>query len=449
MDLKIFSTSNLNGEITAPPSKSYSHRAFTAAALAEGVSILKNPLTTGDVGVTIDVLRELKVKILRESKNSYIVERNAESFTTIHKMIHCKNSGTTIRIYSALALLIEGGIKFSGEFLKLERPIVPLLKALKRLGGEYKLKKNFLHVYRIQKGCNNVQLPGNISSQFITALLFLCPILRCSNLNILQIKTTNPIISYPYIQITLDVLKSFGVNVIEKIDEERKGTYNIETTQHYRPQVYTIPGDFSSASFIIAATILAKEDSLVIVNNLEKDNPQGDKKIVRILKDMGAKIKFNQEKKQIIVNGNIKKYPLQGIEVDCSDIPDLFPILSVLGAFAKGKMVLHNAGNLRRKECDRISIMARELKKMGVKVEEGEDKLIIHHTEEFTEDPEIDHENDHRIAMACTVASLYSNSETTIKNIEIVKDSYPEFIEDLIRLGANIEKANKGLFYTI
>ena len=184
----------------------------------------------------------------------------------------------------------------------------------------------------------------------------------------------------------------------------------------------------------MAAAIISRNSSHVIINNLNVHNSQGDKKIIEILKEMGANIEYNEENSQIIINGNLNKYPLKGIEVDCKEIPDLFPVLSVLGAFAKGKTVLYNASNVRLKESNRISIIARELSKMGVKVTEEEDKLIVRHCENL-KGSLIDHENDHRIAMACVIAALYTDSISKVKNIEIVRDSYPHFIDDLKKLG--------------
>ena len=152
---------------------------------------------------------------------------------------------------------------------------------------------------------------------------------------------------------------------------------------------------------------------------------------------MGAKIEVNREKNQIIVNGNRSRYPLKGIEIDCHEIPDLFPILSVIGAFTE-KTTLYNAEGLRLKESDRISVMAREMTKMGVKIEEKQDQMTIYRCEEL-KGSEIDHENDHRIAMACCVAALNGSSTSQINNIDIVKDSYPAFIDDLLKLGARVE----------
>ncbi len=438
MELEIAPTRSLNGEIIAPGSKSYSHRAFIAASLSKGVSIIKNPLTSGDVETTMNVLKALGVKILQESKNSYIVERSETAFTPTKQVIDCKNSGTTIRIFTALSLLVDGGLSLKGEFLKRSRPIIPLLDALKALGGEYTISPEKLHIQRTSQTCNTVKIQGDISSQFITALLFTSPLLKCENTNYVEIEITTPLMSYPYIQITLDVLNKFGINVQEKLNKDKRGKYLITSGQEYRPHLYEIPGDFSSATFMIGATVLAPEDSKVKIKNLDINNPQGDKKVIEILREMGAKIEINQKKHEIVVYGNRNKYPLKGVEVDCGDIPDSFPILSVIGAFARGKMVLYNAANLRIKESDRIAMMAKELGKMGVKVEEERDKLTIYHCDKL-KGSNIEHKDDHRIAMACCVAALYAESNSTIHRIEVVQDSYTTFVEDLKNLGGNIK----------
>lgn len=421
----------LQGEIIAPGSKSYSHRAFIAASLADGISIIKKPLITGDVEITMNVLKALGVKILKVNGNSYAVEKINESFKSIEESIDCKNSGTSIRIFSALGLIIEGGLSLKGEFLERKRPILPLLNALKYLGGNFKILGDQIQIKRENQTCQSIKIRGDISSQFITALLIVCPLLNCEKGNYIDIELTTPIISYPYVKITLDVLNAFGINIQEDIKNRK---FTVLCRQKYRSQLYEIPGDFSSAAFIMVAAIISRNSSHVIINNLNVHNSQGDKRIIEILNQMGANIEYNEENSQIIINGNLNKYPLKGIEVDCKEIPDLFPVLSVLGAFAKGKTVLYNASNVRLKESNRISIIARELSKMGVKVTEEEDKLIVHHCENL-KGSLIDHENDHRIAMACVIAALYTDSISKVKNIEIVRDSYPHFIDDLKKLG--------------
>ncbi|MFO8018455.1 MAG: 3-phosphoshikimate 1-carboxyvinyltransferase [Promethearchaeia archaeon] len=439
VNIKINPILSLNGKITAPPSKSYSHRGFIAASLSGGVSILKNPLTTGDVAVTIDILKRLGVKINPREDNSYVISGRKHTYDSYHEVINCHNSGTAVRIFTALSLLVKGGLKFTGEFFRRKRPIHPLLDALKNLGAQYRLEENQLFIERVDEDCEAISIRGDISSQFVTALLMLSPAIVCKNVTFVEINVTTPLVSYPYIQITTDLLNQFGINVIEKLNEEKTGKYYISFDQKYRPQVFSVPGDFSSSAFLISAATLTEKPSTVTINNLDFNNPQGDKKIITLLREMGADIEINKETDQVIVHGGRKEHPLHGIKVNCQNIPDLFPILAVCGAIAEGKMVLYNAEHLRLKESDRIAVMARELKKMGVKLEEDEDTLTIHHCEQLT-GSHINHENDHRIALACSVAALFANEPSKIENIEIVNDSYPSFLEHLEKLGIKTEQ---------
>jgi 3-phosphoshikimate 1-carboxyvinyltransferase len=437
MNLKINPiTNSLNGEITAPGSKSYSHRAFIAASLAEGISIIKNPLTTGDVAFTINVLKSLGIRILKRNGNTYIIKRDKNAYKPIKKSLNCGNSGTTLRIFSALSLIIEGGINLKGDFLKLQRPILPLLNSLRQLGAEFKLSNKKLKIKRTSVVCNKVNLQGDLSSQFLTALFILCPILKCKNKDYIEIELTSPLVSKPFVEITLDVLDIFGINIQPNFET---GKFFITNEQNYRSQSYAIPGDFSSAANIIVAALLSKKSSSVIINNLSFKNKQGDKKVIEILERMGANIKINKNKHQIIINKQLLKKQLKGFEIDCNDIPDLFPILAVIGIFAEGKTILYNVSNQRLKETDRLSTMARELTKMGVDIIEEDDKMTIFHCNKL-KGTKINHNNDHRVAMACTIAALFADTNSFIQKSEIVKDSYPSFFEDLRELGAKIEK---------
>ncbi len=436
MNLKINPmTNSLNGEITTPGSKSYSHRAFVAASLADGISVIKNPLTSGDVAFTLNILKLLGVRILKRSDNAYVIKRDKGVYKTIKKPYDCGNSGTTLRIFSALSLLIEGGLILKGDFLKLNRPILPLLNSLRQLGAEFNLSKKKLKIKRVQEVCDKVQVQGDLSSQFITALLIICPLLKCKNNDFIEIELTSPLVSKPFVEITLDVLEAFGINIQANFET---GKFYITNEQNYRSQSYDIPGDFSSAANIIVAAVLSKKPSSVIINNLIYENKQGDKKIIEILEKMGANLEISKINNQVIINGKSTENLLRGIEIDCTEIPDLFPILSVIGAFAEGKTIIYNASNLRLKETDRISTMARELKRMGVNVVEEDDKLTIYHCDKL-KGIMINHNNDHRIAMACSIAALYAESSSTIKNSDIVEDSYPSFFEDLKKLGVQLE----------
>ena len=436
MDLKINPISHkLNGEITAPGSKSYSHRAFIAASLANGISIIKHPLTKGDVQITMNLLRILGIKIQEKDDNSYVVIPNKQLFKSVKKTLDCGNSGTTFRIFSALSLLFRRGLTLTGEFLKMKRPILPLLNALTGLGGKFKLSHDRLKIRRKKNSCNKIKIRGDVSSQFITALLMICPLLKCKKKDFIELELTTPLVSKPFVGITLDLLSSFGISIKERVES---GKFFITSEQTYRSQLYRIPGDFSSAAFLMAAIVLSLKQSRVAIKNLSVNDLQGDKKIIEILSEMGAKIEYDEKKNQIIVDGCLEKYPLNGIEIDCIDIPDLFPILSVIGAFARGRMILYNISNLRKKESDRVFSMAQELSKMGVKVVEEDDKFTIFHSENIN-GIKINHHNDHRIAMACSIAALHAKSSSTIIDSEIVNDSYPTFFEDLKELGALID----------
>ena len=436
MNLKINPLTNgLNGEITAPSSKSYSHRVFIAAGLANGISIIKNPLTTGDVKITMKTLEKLGIKIQKKDENTYIVNPNKNELKSIEKVIDCGNSGTSIRIFSVLSLLVKGGLTLTGEFFKLKRPILPLLEALQNLGGKFRLKDG-VRIKRKRFSCNKIKIRGDISSQFITALLMICPLLKCKNRDYIEIELITPLTSKPFVEITIDVLKSFGIVIQEDFENN---TFYVTNEQSYRSQSYTIPGDFSSAAFLIVAAVLSSYQSNITINNLSFKNFQGDKKIIDILHRMGAHIEYIEKSNQIIINSNRYKYPLTGIEIDCLDIPDLFPILSVVGAFAEGKTVLFNISNLRNKESNRISTITAELRKMGVKLVEEDNKLTIFRCEKV-KGIKVNHVNDHRIAMACTVAALHATSASSIENSEIVNDSYPTFFKDLEDLGVFIEE---------
>ncbi len=438
MNFTIYPTHLLQGEIKAPASKSYSHRAFLVASLANGESLIKNTLDSGDVKITLDGLRTFGINIEKQEEHNYKVENRAKILKQKEILLDCKNSGTSIRFFSAIALLIEGGVNISGEFFARNRPILPLLNSLKNFGAIYNLANNILHIERKEEKCDIIHIPGHISSQFISALLIISPIIPCGHSKSIEINVVTPFSSYPYIEITLDVLKSFGVHVEEILNEDNTGKYYISNSQKLVGTEYTIPGDFSSIAFIIAAVVISSVESQVIIRNLDFDKPQGDKKFINILQKMGAEIDINNVQGMLSVRGNLNKNVLKGIKIDCDGIPDLFPILCVIGAFAKSKTILYNISSLKHKESDRIKVMMRELKKMGVMMEYDGENIVIYHCEKL-EGIDIDHENDHRIAMAITIAALHAVSKSRIKNAEIFQDSYPNFIQDMIKLGAKLE----------
>lgn len=438
MNLKINPTNRFQGEIRAPASKSYSHRAFLVASMAKGTSIIKNPLTSGDVKITLNGLRSFGINIKKLKGNYYKVEKRTNILKQKDKILDCKNSGSSIRFFSAMSLLVEGGITITGEFFIRDRPILPLLNSLKNLGAIYKISNKRLHIERKEVICNIIHIPGHISSQFISALLLISPIIPCGNCKSIEIKVDTPFSSYPYIEITLNVLKSFGVSIKEVLNEDNTATYQISNPQHIVASDYAIPGDFSSVAFIIAAVVISNEDSYVLINNLDFSKPQGDKRLIDILNRMGADIEVNKTRGILTVRGNLNKNSLRGIEIDCNGIPDLFPILCVIGAFATNQTILYNISSLKYKESNRIEVMVRELKKMGIKIEYDHNIVIIDHCDKVV-GAMLNHEDDHRIAMALTIVALHATSKSYIKKAEIFRDSYPNFLQDVIKLGAKLK----------
>jgi len=438
MDIEIYPIKTLKGQIDAPPSKSYSHRAFIIAGLTEAISVINNPLTTGDVGVTIDALKALGVKVLREQENKYLLDFERAGLKSSKEAIDCKNSGTTIRILSALGLLLDDGIRLKGEFLKRKRPIEPLLEALKQLGAECEFDEEEIIIKPTNVVPKKIQIPGDISSQFITALLVVSPLLKCKEESFTTIEITSPLISYPYIQITLEMLDQAGIAIKPDISRNFMGRFTIPCSQKYRSNVYDIPGDFSSAAFILGAAALCEDKPEVTMTNLDYNNPQGDKEIITYLSQMGADIWINLEKNLVRVEEGINRNLRSELSISCRKIPDLLPILAVIGSYTRYQLTLYNVQGIRRKESDRVFVMARELEKMGANMEEKEDRLALLENNQLN-GAELDHDNDHRVAMALIVAAMFANSKSTMSNVEVVKDSYPNFIEDLQKLGAKFK----------
>jgi len=438
MDLEIFPIKTLSGKIKVPPSKSYSHRAFFIAGLTESISVINNPLTVGDVEVTINALKSLGVKILKEKENKFLIDFHKAKLIAPEKPIDCRNSGTTFRILCVLGLLTENGIRLSGEFLKKKRPILPLLEAIRQLGAEIEVSEDEISIKPVNVTPKKIKLPGDVSSQFITALLLITPLLKCKGSDATIIELTSPLTSHPYIYLTLDMLDQAGITIKQEISESLMGNLVIPCSQYYRGQIYDIPGDFSSAAYILGAAALVENELEVIFNNLDSTSPQGDREIITYLSELGAKILINPHEKMVKIKRGINRNSSEDISIDCRETPDLFPILAVMGCFTNKVMKLYNIKNLRSKESDRVSGISRELKKMGANLEEKEDELILKKNTKLN-GADLNHGEDHRIAMALIIAAMFAESNSHISNVEIIEDSYPTFIEDLQKLGAHFK----------
>ncbi|MFA5771570.1 MAG: 3-phosphoshikimate 1-carboxyvinyltransferase [Thermoplasmata archaeon] len=411
----------LAGEITAPPSKSYTHRAFIMGALAKGKTTVQSPLYGDDTYSTLSAISALGADV-DTGKTSCTV--SGRDMHTPDDIINVNNSGTTLRLMAAVASLLDGMAVFTGDKSIRSRPMQPLLSALNELGAECVSIKNngcapILTRGQIKGGMTFIS--GDISSQFISALLIACPFARKDTI----IMLASPLKSRPYVDITINVLKSFKISV-----KEEPNSFYVKGSQSCKGIRYKIPGDFSSAAFpLVGAAITGGKTT---VKNIDYGGPQGDRVIIDILQKFGAKTVA--EKDSVTVSGG----DLSGISIDCSDIPDLFPILSVLGACAKGKTTLKNAKHVRFKESDRISTMYNALKKMGTDVKEMEDGLIIKGTGKI-KSCTIDSLGDHRILMACAIAGLRSDKGINITEPECYRVSYPAFLDDMKRLGMKFE----------
>lgn len=419
-------SSKLRGGIEAPPSKSYTHRATAIALLANGESEIDKPLTSLDTRATLDASRILGARISVFEKTWKISGTGGE-LKPKAKTIDVRNSGTTLRFMSAIASLSPTPIRLTGDQSLLRRPMGPLIDALRELGAQAECEGKMGRPPVVVGGGiqgGEVEITGGTSSQFISALLIACPRARDD----VKITIVDELRSKPYVEMTLHLLSEAGI----KIRKNRKLTeFRIPSEQEFKPLSLTIPGDFSSASFILGAA--AVTGSEVSVGNLDSHYPQGDMLIIPILREFGVDVEFSG--RTVMVLGSEE---LEGTEIDCGDVPDLVPILAVLGTVAEGRTTLANIPHLRFKETDRIHALASELRKMGAEVRELEDELRIRGTRKL-KGTYVNSYGDHRMAMALTVAGLVAEGTTVVGGAESIPVSYPQFVEDMLTLGARIE----------
>lgn len=414
--------SKLAGEVVAPPSKSYTHRAFAVGMLAEGESRITDPLIGLDTKATIDAAEILGAKI-SNIRETWVVHGTGGNLKPKTDLIDAQNSGTTIRIMSAIAALSRKPIRLTGDESIKTRPMGPLIEALVKLGAKGKCEgPNGRPPVVVGGGLvgGDIEITGAVSSQFISALLIACPYARED----VTLSVAEEPRSKPYIEITLEVLDAVGA----KIRRNKSFTdFKIDGRQVFSPLKLKIPGDFSSAAFVLGAAALT--ESTVRVSNLNVRGAQGDRRIVELLREFGADVKVRGETVEVTGAG------LTGIEADCSDNPDLVPILSVLGAVADGRTRLTNIHHLRFKETDRLRALATELRKLGANIEELPDEIRLNGVKQLKE-AKLQSYGDHRMAMALSVAGLVAKGETVVDGAESIPVSYPSFVEDMRKLGA-------------
>ncbi|MBM4305961.1 MAG: 3-phosphoshikimate 1-carboxyvinyltransferase [Deltaproteobacteria bacterium] len=404
--------------VVIPGSKSYTHRTLIVSALAEGESILINALRSEDTNHTIHGLKKFGVRIYWKGDRLHVQGKGGK-LAASEERLFVGNSGTSMRFLTALAALKNGRTLLDGSERMRGRPIEDLLGGLRALGiRSYSKEGNGCPPVVVEsqglKG-GTTKIRGEESSQFLSALLMVAPYASRD----VTVELMGNLASKPYVDITRQVISAFGVEV----QGEGYHSFFVRSGQRYLPQVYRIEGDASHASYFLSAAAITR--GKVRVENLNSTSIQGDTGFVNILEKMGCNVIRGDSWAE--VHGK----ELQRIEVDMNAMPDLVPTLAVTAAFARGMTVIRNIGHLRLKESDRIRALARELRKMGIQVEEGKDWLKIEGGK--THGAEIETYNDHRLAMSFAIAGLVTPG-VKIKGEECVNKSFPDFWKTFERL---------------
>jgi 3-phosphoshikimate 1-carboxyvinyltransferase len=412
--------SKLSGNLVCPPNKSYTHRAIFLAVLAGNNSKVDNVLFSDDTAATINACKNFGAQI--EQKDSAIIVKKSIGKGKLVPEINAENSGTTIRIASGIASLFSEEITLTGDSSLQNRPMQPLLDALESIGAKCSStdgKPPIKITGKIMGG--NVTIPGNFSSQFISALLISAPLTEKG----MNLEIEGNLVSKPYLDATISTMRHFGVKVQTLIPYKR---YNI-APQIYKPSEFTVPIDFSSLALLLSAAVLCGEN-FVIQGNIG-NLPQGDEVFIDILEKLGVKVTIKDDK--ISIQSPEK---LNGGRFDLSNSPDLLPPLAILSLKSSSPIEIVNVKHARLKETDRIAIVSRELVKLGIRVEEKEDGLILNKSNNL-KGGSLNSENDHRLFMAFCIAGMFVG-DCTITDPESVKVSYPNFIVEMKKIGAKI-----------
>jgi 3-phosphoshikimate 1-carboxyvinyltransferase len=406
-------SSPTRAQVSVPGSKSYTHRMLIAAALSNGRSVLRNALDSEDTRLTLQALKQWGVRI-EEPKPDLVVHGCGGRLAAASDPIFLGNSGTSMRLLTAVAALAEGRSVLTGTERLQARPIQDLLEGLNQLGvAARSLAGN---------GCPPVEVPGGglsggkaflncaLSSQFLSALLLIGP---CSR-NGVEIQVQQGPVSRPYIDITLDTMARLGVHA----DRRAYEWFSVPAGQRYRPGMYAVEPDCSQAGYFWAAAAIT--GSTVTVNGTRLDSPQGDIRLVEILARMGCRVSAGAS--GVAVTGG----KLSAAEIDMGDIPDVVPTLAVVAAFARGRTIIRNVAHLKEKESNRLAAVCSELSKTGIEC--GYDENVLWVQGGRPHGASIDCYNDHRIAMSFAVAGLKA-AGLKIQDEACVQKSFPAFWE--------------------
>ena len=410
--------SDIKGKATAPPSKSYTIRGLMCAALARGESEIVHPLYADDTEAAVRVLSDIGVGV-EQSKDLWRI--SGGDLRQPDTDLYCGDSAATLRFMTAIGAIVPGRCRLTAGASLAGRPVGPLVEALRRLGVDCSSDNGLAPVVvnrgRLKGG--ETELPGDISSQFLSALLLVSPFAEEG----MHIKLTTPLESKPYVAMTLECMARFGINVTASAGMDDFYTEK----QTYQPTSYEVEGDWSSASYLLALGAVMGE---MEVENLNPQSLQSDRAILEFLRRMGADIEVSPG--AIRVRGS----ELKALRADLSDCIDLLPTVAVLAAVAEGTSEFEGIGRARLKESNRVEAVREGLERMGIKVAEEENRMTI--TGSNLKSAVVDSHDDHRIAMAFSIlGTLVGN--TTINNAECVKKTFPEFWDILKSIGGRLK----------
>lgn len=408
--------SELRGRVVAPPSKSYTIRSLMCAALARGKSRIINPLLSDDTEAASEALGKVGIRI--EKKDGYW-EVFGGRFHAPEGDIYCRESAATLRFMTALSAIIPGKCRLVPGPSLSRRPIEPLITAMNKLKIKCYMEGSTVVVDEGKFWGGNVSMRGDVSSQFVSALLFLCPVVEAG----LNIRLTTPPASGPYIEMTLGCMKEFGIDMIASPTLQ----FFTSDFRPYKTADYTVEGDWSSASYLLAAGAMTGS---IAVTDLNLNSLQADRVIVNLLGKMGASM---QTKRDVVT---ASRSNFKALKADLTDCIDLLPTIAMVAAMADGQSLFYGIRRARFKESNRVTAIKEGLKRMNIPVVEEDDSLVI--TGGKPVGATINSYGDHRIAMAFSLLGA-AVGNTTIEGAESVSKTYPQFWQTLESLGAKVE----------
>lgn len=401
------SPTKLKGGVDIPSSKSIAHRAIICGAMADGVSVINNIYLSRDIKATINCLKSLGADIVVDGDRAEIKSRPYASEN--ERILDCDESGSTLRFLLPIALAVGGKFRFIGRGKLGVRPLDVFFKIFDGRGIKYINNSNESKLDLIVEGKlegGDFCVRGDISSQFITGLLFALSMSDKDS----SITVDGELQSVGYIHLTLQALEAFGIKV-----EFKNNIFKLVGNQKFLGTHYTVESDYSQAAFFLVANYLGND---IQVSNLNENSLQGDRVIVEMLDNLKS--------------GKVKEF-------DGSNCPDIIPIFTLACALSKGEVVIKNLSRLRIKECDRLSATVQELNKLGAKTFEGVDYIKINGVEKLIGGVEVDAHNDHRMAMMLSIAATVCEKDIIINDAESVEKSYPTFYQAYQSIGGIIK----------